>query len=77
MTFLPQKMLLCSVALKQNVNASKEGLYKTMTNLLGFNRTGDAIVSRYDKALNLLTRSGIITVKDDMISNNSCSAIMH
>ena len=39
-----------------------------MTNLLGFNRTGDAIVSRYDTALRLLTRSGKIIEKDDMLS---------
>ena len=56
--------------IKQNVTASKDGLYKTMTNLLGFNRTGDAIVSRYDIALQLLLKRGVIMAKDDIISMN-------
>ncbi len=54
--------------IQQNVTASKDGLYRTMTNLLGFNRTGDAIVSRYDTALRLLIRSGKIIEKDDLLS---------
>ena len=43
--------------ISQNVTASKEGLYKTMTNLLGFSRTGEAIVMRFDAALQYLKRS--------------------
>ena len=39
-----------------------------MTNLLGFTRKGDTIVSRYDEALRLLIESGKVIVKDDMLS---------
>ena len=31
--------------IKQNVSVTKEGLYHTLTNLLGFSRTGAGIVS--------------------------------
>lgn len=54
--------------IKQNVTASKDGLYKTMTNLLGFTRTGDAIVSRYDEALQFLIDRGKVIMNDDMLS---------
>lgn len=54
--------------IKQNVTVSKEGLYSTMTKLLGFNRTGDAIVSRYNLALQLLQRNGKITEQDGLLS---------
>ena len=54
--------------IKQNVTATREGLYKTMTNLLGFNRTGDAIVARFDEALLLLKKGNIIKEEDDLIS---------
>ncbi|MGI6264206.1 MAG: AAA domain-containing protein [Acutalibacteraceae bacterium] len=47
----------------QNVTATRDGLYKTMTNLLGFNRTGEAITNRFDKALALLLKSQ--KVKED------------
>ena len=56
------------VLIKQNVTATKDGLYKTMTNLLGFSRTGDAIVSRYDEALAMLNKAGLIEIKNDQIS---------
>ncbi len=53
--------------IKQNVTATKEGLYKTMTNLLGFNRTGDTIYERYDSALRILKSSGGIIEEDDVL----------
>ena len=54
--------------IKQNVTATKDGLYKTLTNLLGFNRTGEAIVSRYNAALSTLKRSGLIEEENDQLS---------
>ncbi len=54
--------------IKQNVTVTKEGLYKTMTNLLGFSRTGDAIVTRFDEALKFLNDQGKIKEEDGLIS---------
>ena len=54
--------------IKQNVTVSKEGLYSAMTKLLGFNRTGDAIVSRYNRVLHLLLRSDKVTEQDGLLS---------
>ena len=54
--------------IEQNVTASKDGLYKTMTNLLGFNRTGDAILSRYDTALRSLINTGRVVAEGNMLS---------
>jgi hypothetical protein len=54
--------------IKQNVSASREGLYRTMTALLGFNRTGEAIVSRFDQAIMLLVQHGMIKEEADMLS---------
>ncbi len=51
----------------QNVTASKDGLYKAMTNLLGFNRTGDTIYSRYNAALQYLIKQGKIVEEDGII----------
>ena len=54
--------------IRQNVTVRKEGLYKTMTNLLGFSRTGDAIVSRYDAALRLLRENNLIDEDNGQLS---------
>ncbi len=54
--------------IEQNVMATKEGVYKTMTNLLGFNRSGDAIVSRYDKALQQLKSRGLVKEEAGVLS---------
>lgn len=54
--------------IKQNVIAPKDGLYKNLTNLLGFTRTGNTIVSRYDKALHRLIKSERVIEKDGMLS---------
>ena len=54
--------------IEQNVTASREGLFKTMTNLLGFSRTGEAIVARYEEALELLITEGIVKEEDGVLS---------
>ena len=54
--------------IRQNVTASREGLYKTMTNLLGFSRTGEAIEAKYDEALQMLKRHELVTEEDGMLS---------
>ena len=54
--------------MKQNVDVSKDGIYKTLTSLLGFSRTGDAIVERYDEALSALKKQGKIEEHDGVIS---------
>ena len=57
--------------ISQNVTVSRDNLYKTMTNLLGFNRTGEAIVERYDVALQWLQRNNRIIESEDGISIHS------
>ena len=54
--------------IKQNVSVNKESLYKTMTNVLGFSRTGEAIVTRYESAIKMLESSGLIKYKDGQFS---------
>jgi len=54
--------------MKQNVGGSKDGIYKALTNILGFNRTGDAIVERYEEALALLKRQGKIKEHSGVIT---------
>ncbi len=57
--------------IKQNVTANREGLYKVLTNLLGFSRTGDAIYSRYDEAIRYLKRAKLIVDNKGILSTNS------
>ena len=54
--------------IKQNVTTTKDGLYKTLTNILGFSRTGEAIVARYDQALELLKKAGLVVEEGDSVS---------
>lgn len=54
--------------IEQNVTATRDGLYKTMTNLLGFSRTGEAIVARFEEALTLLKRQNLIKEEDGLLS---------
>ncbi len=61
--------------IQQNVTANRDGLYKSMTNLLGFNRSGESITARYDKSLEYLQECGLISIKDNeiMLSDTSKS----
>ena len=54
--------------IKQNVTVTKDGLYKYLTNLLGFSRKGDAIVEKYDQALSILTRAKLVKKNADQLS---------
>lgn len=54
--------------LEQNVWSYKEGIYKILTNILGFSRTGEAIVSRYDSALSILKEGNLIKEKEGYLS---------
>ena len=57
--------------IKQNVSATTEGLFKAMTNLLGFSRTGDAIVTRYTEAIKLLKQKDMVIEQNGLLSVNS------
>ena len=61
--------------IEQNVTASRDGLYKTMTNLLGFSRTGDAIVARFEEALTLLKQQDVVKEEDGLISRKQFNEI--
>ena len=52
--------------LKQNVSAEKQGLYRLLTQNLGFSRIGDAILERMDSALKLIYND--IEINGEMIS---------
>jgi hypothetical protein len=54
--------------IQQNVTVSKDGLYKSLTSLLGFSRTGEAITSRYDQALYLLKSKGSVIEQEGLLS---------
>lgn len=53
--------------IKQNVSATTEGLFKTMTNLLGFSRTGDAIVTRYTEVIKLLKQKDMVIEQNGLL----------
>ena len=54
--------------IKQNDTVTIEGLYKYITNILGFSRTGDAIVEKYDQALSILIGAKIVKKNKEQIS---------
>ena len=56
---------------QQNVSVTKEGLFKALSSLLGFNRLGEAAVTRFNAALDLLIKlkqveeeNGLLHVKE-------------
>ena len=52
--------------LKQNISAEKTGLFKLLTQHLGFSRMGDAILARLEEALKLLKSE--LEINGDVIS---------
>ncbi len=54
--------------IQQSVSVNRSGLYKSMTNILGFNRTGDNIIARYDECIKFLEDCGMIQIDNDTIS---------
>lgn len=54
--------------IKQNDTVTKDGLYKYMTSILGFSRTGEAIVEKYEQALSMLTRAKLVKKNKDQLS---------
>jgi hypothetical protein len=54
--------------IRQNVSASKEAMYKMLTGILGFSRTGEAFVKRYEEALCLLKKKKKIVEHEGIIS---------
>lgn len=56
--------------LKQNQYADKDGLYKTMTNLLGYSRTGEMIARRYNIAIQILLNKKLIKYEGNTLSLN-------
>ena len=55
------------ILITQSVSISREGLYKSMTNLLGFNRTGEAIVSRYNGIIDMMKARKFIAEEDGLL----------
>lgn len=53
--------------IKQNVSVSQEGLFKALSNLLGFNRVGEATVTRFSKALDILKNKGNIEEENGIL----------
>ena len=53
--------------IKENISTPRDELFKTMTKLLGFSRTGDAIVNQYERAIDLLDQGGLIEKDGDML----------
>lgn len=60
--------------INQNVSVNRDGLYKSMTNLLGFSRSGENIVSRYDECIAFLKQCGLINIEGDTITLSKKSA---
>ena len=54
--------------IEQNVTSTRDGLYKTMMNLLGFNRMGAAIEARFEEALTLLKKKNIVKEEEGLLS---------
>lgn len=55
------------IIIRQNMELSKDSLYKIMSNRIGYTRTAESIVGELDKALQLLKKSGKITINNDRI----------
>ncbi|MCR5294687.1 MAG: DUF4011 domain-containing protein [Lachnospiraceae bacterium] len=53
--------------IEQNVTANREGLYKTLANLLGFSRIGDAIAARFEEALEFLKEQGSVKEEEGIL----------
>ena len=53
--------------IKENVATPKDELFRTMTKILGYSRTGDAIVNHYERAISLLDQGGLIEKDGDML----------
>ena len=51
---------------KENVTASKDGVYSTLASILGFSRCGEAIRSKFDEALGTL--NAVLIDDDGMLS---------
>lgn len=56
------------VAVKQNIELTKEGLYKMIAKKLGYSRAGDVVTMQLDKALQLLKKAGKIVESGDLIT---------
>ena len=56
------------VLIRQNISVPREGLYHSLVNLLGFVRTSEAIIGRFEDAINLLKGMNLIEEKDGLLS---------
>ena len=54
--------------IKQNVNSTRAGLYKTLVSLLGYSRITTQITSRLDIALNQLLENNLVKETEGMLS---------
>lgn len=55
-----------AVLIKENVSISKDNLYKSLCNLLGF-RSGATVNGKFDEVLNLLVSAHRVSVDDNMM----------
>ena len=53
---------------KTNITVSKDSLYKSLTNLLGFSRTGEIIIRKYDEALDLLVVNKKVHIENGLVT---------
>ena len=53
--------------LRQSVTANRDGLYKTLANLLGYARASDSMAERFEAALWMLEEEGRVTEADGVL----------
>lgn len=57
--------------IQHNVEVPKDSLFKELTNILGFSRTGESIYLRFNEALDLLKGEKLVKEEDGVISLQS------
>ena len=55
------------ILIKRNARVERGGLYKKLTTLLGYNRVGEAIVTRYDAAVAILKKHDYVGEENDAL----------
>lgn len=61
------------ILIRENVSFPRDDLYKSLTNLLGFTRTGAKIVEQYDQALSILLNNNLVTEENGILKTTSNS----
>ena len=53
--------------IRQNVTATRDGIYKTLASLLGFTRTSESMTARFEEALRRLKEAGSVKEEDGIL----------